>query len=65
MKNPLNYIEPDEPDYFCTKASSTKVPEAPNYCIFPQDIRSLSYWGKAFILVPKGHFLSNHSCSPN
>ena len=43
MQNPLNYVEPPDPDYFCSKESS---PDRPPLCTFPQDIRSLSFWGK-------------------
>ena len=43
MHNPLNYVEPQNPDYFCSKKSS---PDGYPLCTFPQDIRSLSFWGK-------------------
>ena len=46
MHNPLNYVEPPDPDYFCSKEYKGPISDADAWCTFPQDIRSLSYWGK-------------------
>ena len=41
MRDPKNYIEPQQLSYSCRKESG-------GYCRFPQDIRSQSYWSEYF-----------------
>ena len=36
MRDPVNYFEPRELDYFCKNVNG-------GHCVFPQDVRSKSY----------------------
>ena len=46
LQDPINYFDIKEPDYFCKDKSD-------RMCIFPQDIRSQSYWSKISKLIIK------------
>lgn len=49
MLDPLNYEEPNDPEYFCKKQDKGGWSKAETFCVFPQDVRSLSKWGKKLI----------------
>ena len=45
MQNPLNYVEPDNPIIFCKKENK-QWSNSEDFCVFPQDITSLSAYRK-------------------